>query len=1113
MQSKLFLMVRPMFFKYCSPLLNLFSLQLFLIALAYIMSGCNQPDDKLFTKVSPSKSNIDFKNLLIEDEEFNVLNYPYFYNGGGVAVGDINNDGLTDIFFTGNMVRNKLYLNKGNFEFEDITKNSTVADKQGWCTGATMADVNADGWLDIYVCRSADANSLKRKNLLFINNHDNTFTEQAEKYGIADDGYSTHAAFFDYDKDNDLDLVVINHSLKEYMQGTQQKPGIRQQTNPDFSTHLYRNDNGHYINSTNEAGITSNVLSFGLGVAVSDLNNDTWPDLYISNDFNEADYCFINQKNGTFKELSREMFSYTSLFSMGNDAADINNDGLEDIITLDMLPEGNYLQKMHNGSENFDKFQILFKNGFFKQYSRNMLQLNRGDGTFDEVGQYSGISNTDWSWATLAADFDDDGKKDIFITNGYVKDYTDMDYLKYNVDIILEKDPEQQEKMMRNRMNKLPTIKLPNYIFKNEGALKFSDKTTVWGMDEPVIAAGAAYADLDNDGDLDLITNNCNEVASIYQNNLRKLNTGGKYLNIKLAGNGMNSFAIGSKITLTTTSGIQVQEMMPSRGFQSSVDYTLHFGIAPSDSVEKVTVIWPNGLISTINSPGTNKTINVNIKEAFSDSAKVQPPGINTLFTFSDSLSFKHTENFYNDFNQQTLLPQWFSRQGPAMAKGDINGDKLEDVFIGGAKDQAGIFFIQTQNRTFTKYAVPSLTSDAAFEDITASIFDADGDGDNDLFVGSGGYEFQPGDTLLQNRLYINTGKGLFVKMKNALPADVINDNTVSVADFNGDGFPDLFNGGFCVPGKYPEAGGSQLLLNDGKGNFVQQTDSWLPSFNKQNLVTSSVVADVDKNGKPDLIIAGHWMGIEVWLNKTNHFEKDTLFIPGDVQQGLFNTLAASDIDDDGDIDIFAGNQGLNNQFITTAAEPMEMYYKDFDDNGTKEPVISYYIDHKPWPIYSRDDLMQQIPSYNKRFLQYSDYAKAGIADIFGEKLGTAVHYTASQMSSLLLENTGKSFRMHQLPLQAQWYPVYSFSILDINHDGKKDFIAGGNQTYSRIKFGSYGCGKGDVFINKGDFQFERLSPLQSGLSISGDIRNAIVIGQQLIFGINDQQPVCYSFH
>ncbi|MGK2863174.1 MAG: FG-GAP repeat domain-containing protein, partial [Chitinophagaceae bacterium] len=500
----------------------------------------------------------------------------------------------------------------------------------------------------------------------------------------------------------------------------------------------------------------------------------------------------------------------------------------------------------------------------------------------------------------------------------------------------------------------------------------------------------------------------------------------------------------------------------------------------------------------------------INIAGALTDSIKTDLPSAATLFTFSDSLPFKHTENFYNDFNQQTLLPQWFSRQGPAMAKGDINGDGLEDFFIGGAKDQAGAFFIQNKNGTFARYVDPAITADAANEDITAAIFDADGDGDNDLFVGSGGYEFQPTDPLLQNRLYINTGKAVFEKSKNALPADLINDNAVTVADFNGDGFPDIFNGGFCVPGKYPEASGSQLLLNNGQGIFSKQNDSWLREFNKQDLVTSSVAADIDKDGKQDLIIAGHWMGIEVWINKTNHFEKDTSFNHNTGQHGFFNTLAASDIDGDGDIDILAGNQGLNNQFITATTEPMQMYYSDFDDNGTAEPVISYFIDHKPWPIYSRDDLMQQIPSYNKRFLQYSDYAKAGMEDIFGEKLKTAIHYTASQMSSLLLENTGSSFTEHLLPMQAQWYPIYSITVVDVNGDGKLDILTGGNQTYSRIKFGAYSSGNGDVFINKGDLNFERLSPWQSGIKIYGDVRNVLLLDHQLIFGINDQQTLVY---
>lgn len=1075
-----------------------------------VLCSCGESSDKLFSKVSSSSSNITFKNTLIEDEEFNVLNYPYFYNGGGVAVGDINNDGLTDVFFTGNMVKNRLYLNKGDMQFEDITEKSTVAANQGWCTGVTMADVNADGWLDIYVCRSADVDGNRRKNLLFINNHDNTFKESADEYGIADKGYSTHAAFFDYDNDSDLDLVVINHSQKEYMQGQQEKPGIRQQKNGDYSTHLYRNDNGRYKNVTDSAGITSNVLTFGLGVAVSDLNNDGFADIYISNDFNEADYCFINQRDGTFKEMTKEMFPYTSLFSMGNSAADINNDGLQDIVTLDMLPEDNYLQKMHNGAENFDKFQLLFSKGFFQQYSRNMLQVNRGDGTFDEAGQFSGISNTDWSWAPLAADFDNDGNKDLFISNGYVKDYTDMDYIKYNVDIIIERDPSKQQAMMKERMNKLPEIKISNYLYRNEGNLKFSNQTSAWGLDEHVISAGAAYADFDNDGDLDIVTNNCNDIASVYRNNLNDDKAKADYLSIQLKGEGQNTFGIGAKVEVFTDSTWQVQEMMPSRGFQSSVDYVLHFGIKPADSIKQVTVHWPNNKRSQVFTPGKNKKIVIDAKDAESsiggnmqDIARESP-----FIQFEDTLDFKHTENNYNDFTQQGLLPQWFSRQGPAMAKGDINGDGVEDVFVGGAKGQAGVFFVNGKDGSSRKMEDAALAADAGYEDITAAIFDADGDGDNDLLVGSGGYELSADDALLQNRLYINNGKGNFSRSA-GLPADRINDNAIAVADFNGDGSIDIFNGGFCIPGKYPEASGSQLLLNDGKGNF-KKSDAYTSKFNPNNLITASVAADINKDGKQDLVIAGHWMGVEVWLNNNNQFTRDTSSAAAS-EPGLYNTLAAVDIDSDGDVDIVAGNQGLNTQFAPNRDEPMEMFYGDFDGNGTTEPVISYYIQHKSWPIYSRDDLVQQIPIFNKKFLYYSDYAKADMDVILGDKKSSAKHYTASQMASVVLENRNNTLILHQLPSQAQWYPVYSIAVVDIYGDGKKDLILGGNQSYSRIKFGAYGTGRGDLLLNKGQFEFERVSPVHSGLNIRGDIRNSVVAGNHIFFGINNEKTIRYK--
>jgi hypothetical protein len=791
---------------------------------------------------------------------------------------------------------------------------------------------------------------------------------------------------------------------------------------------------------------------------------------------------------------------------MGNNASDLNNDGLQDVITLDMLPEGNYLQKMHNGAENFDKFQYLFSKGFFQQYSRNMLQVNRGDGTFDETGQFSGISNTDWSWAPLAADFDNDGKKDVFISNGYVKDYTDMDYIKYNVDMIMERDPVKQQEMMKNRMNKLPEIKISNYIFRNEGELRFSNKTKEWGLDELVISAGAAYADLDNDGDLDIITNNCNDEASVYRNDLNKDSV--SFIDVQLKGEGRNTFGIGAKVEVLTTSGEQVLEMMPSRGFQSSVDYKLHFGIPRNDSVTEVTVYWNHeNKISRIPSPGRNKTLIVDVKQSKQDSVGFVR-NTDTYFILEDSLPFKHTENSYNDFTQQVLLPQWFSRQGPAMAKGDINGDKIEDVFIGGAKGQAAAIFIQDKNGRFNKVDDAAIAADAAYEDITAAIFDADGDGDNDLFVGSGGYELQPNDPLLQNRLYLNSGKGKFTRSR-SLPADMINDNAVAAGDFNGDGAIDIFNGGFCVPGKYPEASGSQILINDGKGNFSKPTEGLLKSYNSDNLVTAATATDLNKDGKTDLVIAGHWMGVELWMNRGNYFEKDTASYSS--PHGLYNTVVATDIDGDDDIDIIAGNQGLNNQFVTTPDEPMEMFYADFDGNGTTEPVISYYIDHKSWPIYSRDDLVQQIPSFNKKFLFFSDYAKADMNAVFGDKLETAKHYTASQMASIILENNNGRFIEHQLPMEAQWYPLYTIVAIAVTGQNK-DIVVGGNQSYSRIKFGAYGTGRGDVFLNEGNLKFKRVPPfMKSGLNIKGDIRNAVIAGNKLIVGINNQQPLVYN--
>ncbi|MEO8583245.1 MAG: CRTAC1 family protein, partial [Flavitalea sp.] len=655
-----------------------------------LLSGCTDSNSKkkLFTSLDQNDTGIQFKNELFETDVFNVMNYAYFYNGGGVAIGDINNDGLQDILFTGNMVKNRLYLNKGNFKFENITDKSGIADKQGWCTGATMVDINGDGKLDIYICRSADGDAEKRKNLLFINNGDLTFSEQAEKYGLADQGYSTQASFFDYDKDGDLDMFLINHSLQQYTSGVQESTDFRNQRNPNFASKLYRNDNGHFTNVSEQAGITSNVLSFGLGLAIADVNNDGWPDVYVSNDFNEPDYLFINNKNGTFTEKLKECMDHISMYSMGSDFADYNNDGLNDLITLDMLPEDNKTQKMHSGAENFDKMQMLFQKGFYYQFSRNMLQKNNGDGTFSEVGQLAGVSNTDWSWSALFADIDNDGNKDLLVTNGYVKDYTELDFLKYTVDETIKARAESKEVVVNDFIAKMPSIKISKYLFQNNGKGGFVNRANDWGIGEPGVSAGAAYVDLDNDGDLDLVVNNTNEVSSIYKNN-SEVFANNNYLKVKLEGDLNNSRGIGARVTVYCKDTLYYQEEMPVRGFQSSMDPVLNFGIGKNATADSVKIIWPNDKEQVLTAVKANQLLVVKLKDAaatwINDSIKPKP-----FFTEDSSLRFTHKENNFNDFTVQTLLPNYLSRPGPCMAKADVNKDGREDIFIGGAAGLAG---------------------------------------------------------------------------------------------------------------------------------------------------------------------------------------------------------------------------------------------------------------------------------------------------------------------------------------------------------------------------------------------------------------------------------------
>ncbi len=1093
-----------------------------------ILSGCVSDDSKLFTRLSETKTGVNFRNTLFEDGPLNVANYIYFYNGGGVAIGDINNDGLQDILFTGNMVRNRLFLNKGNFKFEDITKRAGVDAMQGWCTGATMADVNNDGKLDIYICRSADINPDLRKNLLFINNGSSpspsgegggevTFTEKANEYGLADNGYSTQASFFDYDKDGDLDCFIINHSIQKYTAGVQDNPELRKERNPDYASKLYRNDNNHFTNVSDQAGITSNVLTFALGVAISDFNNDGWPDVSVSNDFNEPDYLFINNRNGTFTEQLTKAMDQISLYSMGSDAADYNNDGLTDLVTLDMMPEDNRTIKMHSGAENFDKFQFLFTQGFYYQYSRNMLQQNNGDGTFSEVGQLAGVSNTDWSWAALFGDYDNDGNKDLFVSNGYVKDYTEMDFLKYSVDRVIKTMAKDSVDPIPEYIRKMPTIEIPNYIFKNEGNGTFTKKTSEWGFDRKGVSAGAAYADLDNDGDLDLVINNSNSYADIYKNNSEKL-IKNNYLRVQLDGGVANQRGIGAKVKVFCKGQQSYQEQSPVRGFQSSSDPVLNFGVGKNTVIDSVLIIWPNDNFQKMTAVPVNQLLTVKMtdaKEKWSyDTAANKSQSLLTQTTLPD---VHHEENKFNDFTVQALLPNYLSRQGPCIEVADINKDGLEDFFIGGAKDKTAQLFIQNKNNTFSLKSSPAFAKDAASEDVAAVFFDADNDGDADLYAASGGFELNENDPAFQDRLYINDGKGNFIKKENALPAMLTSKSCAKAADIDGDGDMDLFVGGRVVPGKYPAAPRSYILLNDGKGNFTDATQKNCAALVQPGMITDALWIDINNDKQPDLVTVGEWMPVRVFINAKGILSDASANYIKFASTGWWNRISASDMDEDGDMDLVIGNCGTNTQFHVEEKTPMNIYYKDFDNNGSVDPILCYYIGGVSYPANSRDDLTDQLPYLKKKFLAYKEYADATINDLFTpDQLKDAGVLKAEIMETVYLENQGdKGFVKHLLPLPAQYAPVYGIVLEDLNNDGKKDMLLAGNNTWTRIKFGRYSANHGVLLTGDGKGEFNYVPQAKSGLSLRGNVKSLKLINtngsKKIIAGINDDNAVLIS--
>jgi hypothetical protein len=1087
---------------------------IFSVLTMFLIVSCKEDRSKLFTKLSESNTGITFRNLLQEDHpEFNIITYPYFYNGGGVAVGDINNDGLPDVCFTGNMVRNRLYLNKGNFKFEDITDKAGVAAKEGWCTGVTMADVNGDGNLDIYICRSGLENLHYRPNLLFINNGDLTFTEEAHQYGLDDAGYSTQASFFYYDKDGDLDMMLINQSSPEYSKGKIEYLQLRnEEADSTLSNKLFRNDAGHFIDISKQAGIHSNRLSFSLGLSTADLNNDGWPDIYISNDFKEPDYFYINNKDGTFSEQLAQHFSHTSLYGMGIDIADYNNDDLPDLVQLDMLPESSREQKMHMGADGFDQYNPLFQRGMPYQYMKNSLQKNNGDGTFSEIGQLAGMSNTDWSWAPLFCDFNNDGKKDLFITNGYKRDYTDIQFIKYSNERALKIQAGQQVADVSEYMAKMPTVKIDNYIYENEAEDAFLNKIKGWGLDDPSITNGAVYVDLDNDGDMDLITNNLDDYAGVFRNNSETIDKN-NFLKIKLLGGAKNSLGYGAKVYVMNSGKSFYQEENPVRGFCSSVDPLLNFGLGKVSSVDSVVVVWNDNQKQVLRNIKPNQTLA--IKQSNANETWLQTGDNGRPYFSRDTavIDFTHVENDFNDFSVQTLLPSYLSRQGPCMAIADVNKDGRQDVFIGGAKGQPSQLFLQDVNKKFIHKPQLAFVKDALCEDVAAVFFDANGDGYPDLYVGSGGYEFAADDSALQDRIYINDGKGGFARKTNALPLMFISTGCVKAADINGDGYADLFAGGRCVPGKYPATTESKILLNNGKGDFTDATQSICPALQNAGMITSAVWVDLNKDGKEDLIIAGEWISPEVFLNERGKLVNATSAYIKFAANGWWNAIYADDFDRDGDTDLVLGNQGLNNQFRANEQEPMTLYCRDFDGNGTIDPFMFYYVGDTSYPAYSRDDIVQQVPSFNKKYLYYTDFANATIDNMFTkEQLNNAAVLKTNNLRTVYLENTGKEFIEKQLPVEVQYAPVYAISSADINHDAKQDIILSGNNTWTRIKFSRYDASHAMLLLGDGKGNFTYVPQWKSGLNVQGNVRSIEKIDNQFIFGINNSKAMSYKF-